>query len=298
MDIDTYKNFLAIIDAGSVTAAADRMHITQPSLSKQLRMLEGFYGGPLILLQRGRKEIILTEAGRVLYEKAKYITSLEDSAKNEIANINEGVVGVLRLSSAYSRSPLFISRSIKRFSQLYPKVTYEIYEAIATEQTQQLLNGVAEIGITTTKLDRPEHFDVLFSRPEYMVAVFNVESPWLDDKKTLSLKDLQNIPLSLSGSGGAIFRRICRDSNFTPKIMSVNTTKSTTLQWAKDNIAVAIVTAEDSEYFGDQLVIKKLNDKRFIMQKDIVKVKDRPLSKIAEKFVQFYGEQRSSEQKK
>ena len=66
MDIDTYKNFLAIIDAGTVTAAAERMHITQPSLSKQLRMLEAYYGGPLILLQRGRKEIILTEAGRVL----------------------------------------------------------------------------------------------------------------------------------------------------------------------------------------------------------------------------------------
>ena len=42
MDIDTYKNFLAIIDAGTVTAAAERMHITQPSLSKQLRMLEAY----------------------------------------------------------------------------------------------------------------------------------------------------------------------------------------------------------------------------------------------------------------
>ena len=298
MDIDIYKNFLAIIDTGSVTAAAERMHITQPSLSKQLRMLESFYGGPLIFLHRGKKEIILTEAGRVLYEKAKYICSLEDSAKNEIASINEGVVGVLRISIAYSRSPLLISRSIKKFSQLYPKVTYEIYEAIASEQTQQLLNGVAELGVTTTKLDRPEHFDLLFSRPERMVAVFNIKSPWLDDKKSLDLKDLQNIPLSLSGSGGGIFRRICLEANFTAKIMSLNTTKSTTLQWAKDNIAVAIVTAEDNEFLGDDLVKKSLNDKRFDLQKDIVKVKGRPLSKIAEKFVQFYGEQRSKEQKK
>ena len=79
--------------------------------------------------------------------------------------------------------------------------------------------------------------------------------------------------------------------------MSVNTTKSTTLQWAKDNIAVAIVTAEDNEYFGNELVKKKLNDKRFNLQKDIVKVKDRPLSKIAEKFIEFYREQRSNEKK-
>ncbi|MGL5207478.1 MAG: LysR family transcriptional regulator [Acidaminococcaceae bacterium] len=295
MDIEIYRNFLAIINAGSVTAAAERMHITQPSLSKQLRILEGFYGGPLILLQRGRKEIILTEAGRVLYEKAKYICSLEDSAKTEIDSINEGVVGVLRLSIAYSRSPLFISRSIKKFSQLYPKVTYEIYEAIAAEQTQQLLNGLTEIGITTTKLNRPEAFDVLFSRPERMVAVFNIHSPWLDARKSLELKDLANIPLSLSGSGGTVFRRVCTESNFTPRIMSVNTTKSTTLQWAKDDIAVAIVTAEENEYFGEGLVDKRLDDKRFDIQKDIVKVKDRPLSRIAEKFIEFYREQRCSE---
>ena len=295
MDIEVYKNYIEIVDSGNLTAAAEKLHISQPSLSKQIKVLEEYYDGQLLILNRGKKEVILTEAGRVLYEKAKYICSLEDMTKNEIAGINGGIVGVLRLSVAYSRSPLFISRSLKLFNQLYPRITYEIYEGIAAEQTNQLLSGMTELGITTTALSRPEYFDILFSRPEHMVAVFHKESPYLKDKTALTLRDLKAIPLSLSGSGVQLFRRACLTSNIVPQIISVNTTKATAIQWAKENMAVALVTAETTEYFGEDLISKKIVDKRFDMRKNIVKVKDRPLSKIAEKFVEFYGQQRSSE---
>lgn len=295
MDIELYRNFLAIIERGSMTAAAEQMHISQPSLSKQLKVLESYYGSPLMLLKRGKKEIILTEAGRVLYQKAKYICSLEDAAKSEIEDMNEGVTGVLRLSVAYSRSPLFISRSIKGFSKLYPKVTYEIYEAIASAQTRQLLNGIAELGITTTTLDQPEQFDVLFSRPESIVAVFNSESRWLDGKKNLILTDLKDIPLSLSGGGADTFRKICRASHFTPFVMSVSTTKLTAVQWARENMAVAIIPSELNEEYGENLVVKPINDRRFKLQKNVVKVKGQQLSKVAEKFIEFYREQRHFE---
>ena len=291
MDVEIYRNFLAVIETGSVTAAAEHVHISQPSLSKQLKTLETFYDSQLLILNRGKHRIILTEAGRILYHKAKFICSLEDLAKSEIADVTGGITGVLRISVSYSRSPLFIHRSIKDFSKLYPKITYEIYEAIASEQAQQLLNGITELGITSTTLIRPESFEVLFSRPERMVAVFNINSPWLDNKKRLLLKDLKDIPISLSGGGAEIFRQICLESDFTPNIMSVNTTKSTALQWAKDNIAVALIPSEDVEIYEDDLIVKKINDKRFNTQKDLVKVKDRPLSKIAERFVHFYKKQ-------
>lgn len=295
MDTELYKNYLTIIETGNLTAAAEKLHLSQPSLSKQIKVLEEFYGGQLLILKRGKKEIILTEAGRILYEKAKYICSLEDTTKNEIAGVNGGIVGVLRLSVAYSRSPLFISRSIKYFHQLYPKISYEMYEGIASVQTEQLLSGMTEIGITTTELSRPEYFDILFSRPEQMVAVFNVNSTSLSNKETLTLKDLKDIPISLSAGGAELFQRVSVISNFAPSIMSINTTKSTALQWARENMAVAIVTAEVGECFGKDLVVKKINDSRFELQKNIVKVKDRPLSKIAQKFLDFYGEQRKSE---
>ena len=77
MELDNYRNFLAIIEAGSFTGAADYVHIAQPALSKQLRALENYFGTKLIITTRGSRQILLTEAGRVLYQKAKYMCALE-----------------------------------------------------------------------------------------------------------------------------------------------------------------------------------------------------------------------------
>lgn len=90
MELDNYRNFLAIIEAGSFTGAADYVHIAQPALSKQLRALENYFGTKLIITTRGSRQILLTEAGRVLYQKAKYMCALEDLAKSEIENIMGG----------------------------------------------------------------------------------------------------------------------------------------------------------------------------------------------------------------
>ena len=93
MELESYRNFLAIIEAGSFTGAAECVHVAQPALSKQLKTLENFFGAKLIITTRGSRQLILTEAGRILYQKAKYICSLEDLARNEIDNIIGGAVG-------------------------------------------------------------------------------------------------------------------------------------------------------------------------------------------------------------
>ncbi len=103
MEIDNYRNFLAIVEAGSMTAASEFVHIAQPALSKQLKSLENYFGTKLIITTRGSKHLILTDAGKILYHKAKYICSLEDMAKNEIDDVSDGNRGTLRISAANSR---------------------------------------------------------------------------------------------------------------------------------------------------------------------------------------------------
>lgn len=90
MEIDNYRNFLAIVEAGSMTSASEFVHIAQPALSKQLKSLEGYFGTKLIITTRGSKHLILTDAGKILYHKAKYICSLEDMARIEIDDISDG----------------------------------------------------------------------------------------------------------------------------------------------------------------------------------------------------------------
>ena len=79
MDLENYRNFLAVIETGSLTGASEYVHVAQPALSKQIRMLENFFGARLLITERGSRKVILTEAGRLLYQKAKYICSLEEA---------------------------------------------------------------------------------------------------------------------------------------------------------------------------------------------------------------------------
>lgn len=297
MELDSYRNFLAIIEAGSFTSAAECVHIAQPALSKQLKSLESFYGTKLIITQRGSRQLVLTEAGRVLYQKAKYICSLEDLAKMEIDSIAGGSIGALRISAANSRSGLFISNVLKDFCQLYPKVTYEIYEGGIAEQAQQLLNGITELGILSVPITHEDNFEILFRRQEELSAVFHKDAVWLDnDNPTITLKELENMPLSVSAGCNDLLKRCFAEKSLLPHIISVNTTRSTTLHWALNNVSVSIVPAEPDEILNDKLIKKKILDADVELYKSVVKVKDRPLSVIAQKFLKFYAQKRNSQQ--
>lgn len=295
MDIEIYKNYLTVINTGNISRAAAKLHITQSALSKQIKMLEDYYSCELVLSARGHQKIIVTEAGRILYDKASYICSLEDSARNELQDAKEGLSGTLRLTIAYSRSALLMERTLKDFYLKYPNIHFEIKEAVAAEQTKQLLNGISELGITLTNLTPPDYFETLFSRPENLSAVFNVSSPYLNNKKNLNFTDLRKYPLSICEGIKHVFETTCLEAGFMPQIISTSTTKSTTLLWALHNLSVAIVPSELGENYGNRLIIKPITDKQINIQKSIVRVKGRALSKVAELFLDFYKIQRIKE---
>lgn len=297
MELDNYRNFLAIIEAGSFTGAADYVHIAQPALSKQLRSLENYFGTKLIITTRGSRQILLTEAGRVLYQKAKYMCALEDLAKSEIESIMGGVIGTLRFSIANSRSALFIKSSLKDFCALYPNIKCELFEAGINEQTQQLLNGITELGILSVPIEHQDNFEILFRRDEQLTAVFHKDSVFLEPNKTsVTLKELEDIPLSLSSGCSEIVLKSFAQNSLVPRIMCTSTTRSTTLEWTRTKAAVAIVPVEPGEALGDEFVSLPITDLKTDVYKTVVKVKDRPLSVAAQHFLKFYSKTRNSQQ--
>ena len=294
MELDCYRNFLAIVEAGSFTAAAECVHVAQPALSKQLRNLENHFGAKLIITTRGSRQLILTEAGRVLYQKAKYICSLEDLACSEINSIMGGVRGTLRFSITSSRSALFIKSSLVNFCQLYPKITCELYEASIEEQTQQLLNGITELGILSTPVTRQDDFEILFRRDEELAAVYHKDSIWLDSSKAdIKLHDLEDIPLSGCCN---IFKNACADLGLVPNIVCISTSRNTAMQWAAEKAAVSIFPVEPGEDLGEDYIVKKIADINADVYKTVVKVKDRPLSVAAQHFLKYYAKTRNSQQ--
>ena len=84
MTLESYRNFVAIVESGSILAASNKLLIAQPSLSNQLKNIETYYGAKLLIRNRHRLE--LTDAGRVFYLRAKEIYQAEEKLQDEIHN--------------------------------------------------------------------------------------------------------------------------------------------------------------------------------------------------------------------
>lgn len=104
MDMEYYRNFIAIVEAGSLSAASKRVHVAQPALSNQLKLLQKKFGTQLVNIRRGVHNIELTNAGCILYNKAKYLCSLEDDTQTASTAIQVLCESACRLRC---RFPLF-----------------------------------------------------------------------------------------------------------------------------------------------------------------------------------------------
>ncbi len=287
MDIEYYRNFIAIVETGSISAAAKKVNIAQPSLSYQLKTMQERMGAKLLNVQRGGHSIELTDAGSILYNKAKYICSVEDNLFKEIADVNAGFSGTLRISLSPSMSINFIKMYLTSFVKRYPNVNYELYEVPIDEQIEQLLSGTTEIGVANAPLKQPHRFETLITRKERLVALFNKDSLYLNSPHpNILLDDLEEIPLCLSRGCSELFLNVCSDSRIFPHILSINTTKMSAIAWAEQNLGVAIVPSPTEEVFGEDLLVKEIKDDRLFMEKTLSVVKGRQLSIVAKTFIQ------------
>lgn len=291
MDLEHYRNFVTIVNCGNLSAAAERLHIAQPALTAQLKNLQKKYGAPLLHIRRGARNVELTEAGTILYNKARYLCAIEESTLREINSLQNGSSGRLAISLSPSMSLHFIKNYLSGFARENPQIEYALYEVGIAEQTRQLLDGVTEIGVANAKLKQPDQFNTLFTRKEELSIVFHPDTDWIDpDKAVLDLKDLEDIPLCLSRGCSEQFLTICRDSRIYPRVLAINTTKMSTLMWAREKIGVAVVPSAPAEDFGPELCNRFVNDDRMYLSKTLSIVKGRPLSPAAQNFIRYYSE--------
>ena len=118
MDTSYYHNFITLVQTGNMTQAAEILHITQPALSKQLKYLEAEFGAQLINIKRGQRgsNLQLTDAGKIFYEKAQQLCSIEESTYNAVQQLNSRIEGTLRIATSASRSTPIVQQYLPAFS--------------------------------------------------------------------------------------------------------------------------------------------------------------------------------------
>ena len=144
MELRQLQLFLAAAEEGSITAAARRMHLTQPALSRQIKALEEELG--VELFTRGAHSVALTPAGRVLAEEGR---KLLERAERVVKRVRAEADGEpLRIGYAPSLAGPLLGVALERFSQLHPRVRVQLFDCSSAEMREGLAQGKLDVVVT------------------------------------------------------------------------------------------------------------------------------------------------------
>ena len=195
MELRVLKYFLMTAREENITRAAKNLHITQPTLSRQLMQLEEELGTKLF--ERSNHNIYLTEEGMLLRKRAQDIVDLSDRAKNELLNKNKELTGKIVFGCGETMCVRQLSHNLAEFQKQNPRIKYEIYTAIADEIKERLDKGLIDIGLLTEPVDIAKYNFIRMNQKEQW-GVLVREDSILADKECVTTQDLKEIPLIMA----------------------------------------------------------------------------------------------------
>lgn len=284
MDIRQLRYFLAIAEEGQISKAARRLNIAQPPLSQQLKMLEQELG--VILIERGARQIRLTDAGRLLQERATKLLEFLSATTSELKDMSSGAKGSLSIGAVASAGASFLPERVRQFHQRYPDVTFQFWEGSTSRILRLLQHGIIEIGITRTVFD-PDLFQAIDLPPEQLLAAQSDTLGILPGHDAcVSVGDLAAKPLLIHRSNEGIIVECCQRHGFDPRIICRGDDMRTLLAWAAAGIGIAIVPQSVVSLApSQQLSYLEIADPGLTIRKAVICYKNRYLSAVAKNFM-------------
>ena len=194
MEIRVLRYFLAVVREQNISRAAESLHLTQPTLSRQLAELEAEIGQPLF--ERGR-HLALTEAGVMLRHRAEEAVALIDRIEADFRQ-REDVGGTLAIGSGVYAAGAELIRSLEDFSLRYPKVQYEIYTNSADALRERLDAGLLDFALLQEPID-VAHYDYFRLPTKDVWELFTRSDSPLAKKNKIRRRDLTGRRLALPG---------------------------------------------------------------------------------------------------
>lgn len=203
MNLKQLEYFVAIAEEGQITAAARRLHISQPPLSYELAQLERELDAQLV--RRGPRGVTLTDAGRLLYERATRILAMATATAREVASVGKGFTGTLCIALAPSVAGLVPSRRLEELASRAPDVSVEVREGGVPEVIELVESGIAEVGVVRTPFSS-QGLRCRYAPAEPLVAVMPPELE-RGGELEVSLADLADVPVACDHRAAASLPR-------------------------------------------------------------------------------------------
>lgn len=194
MEIRVLRYFLAVVREEGINRAAEVLHITQPTLSRQISQLEEEIG--VKLFHRGARKITLTNEGILLRRRAEEILSLVDRTERELTWQEELVEGRIVIGGGELAAMQVLPEVIEAFHEKHPLVTFDIFTGNADLVKEQMEKGLIDIGVLLEPVDIEKFDFIRLKERERWVVLMRPDDP-LAEKETVRAKDLENMPLIL-----------------------------------------------------------------------------------------------------
>jgi len=237
LDIRALSYFVAVVNEGTITAAAQTLHMSQPPLSTQIQLLEQELG--VILFDRSTRHMKLTETGRVLYERACDLLDMCTSIQNEMADRKTGSIGTVRLGVISSICNTMFQKWLRQFCTTHDKVKFELYEANTYQLLDKVRSNQIEIAFVRTPFTASD-LRCIHLQSEPLCAIGQPEFFSAAGSK-VQLLQLASAPLLFYRRWERILLDAFQEAGLCPRTFCISDDARTIVSMAQSGFGIGIV---------------------------------------------------------
>lgn len=278
-----YEWFLTLAELQHVTAAAQQLHLAQPTLTRMLARLERRLGVPLF--DRHGRRLTLSSYGRIFYEHARRAQMELDSARREIEDLNNPAAGEIRLGFLSSFGFVVVPRLIAEFTAVSPRVTFTLEEGAAESISERVLEGAVDVAVVSPRPQKPNLAWRSLFRQRLGVAVPREHR--LTEAAAVSMTNLADEPFITMHPGFGmrqLLDELCAAAQFQPRIVLESANLTTNAGLVAAGLGISLTPIDGGEHAPGVRVLPLADADAY---RDIGMIWDsaRPLSRSARDFI-------------
>lgn len=297
MELRVLQYFLAIAREQSIVRAAESLHLSQPTLSTQIKNMEKELGKQLLIRgTKGSRKVTLTEEGMILRKRAEEILDLVQKTEKEISIADDIIMGDIYIGAGETDAIRLIAKAAKKLQETHPGIHYHISSGNSEFVTERLDKGLIDFGLIFTNIDLTR-FDALKMPTTDVWGVLMRKDSALAQKEVITPKDLWDKPLIFSqqeDKGGGITQWLKRKSSDLNIVATYNLIFNASLM-VDEGLGYAVTFDRIINTTGDSNLCFRPLKPRLENEMSIIWKKYQVLSKPAEKFIATLLEQLNSD---
>ena len=286
MELRVLRYFLTVAQEENITRAAEALHMTQPTLSRQLSQLEEELGARLF--ERGARHITLTDAGLLLRRRAQELLALAGKTERELAAQGAPLAGEISLGCGVLESVRVLARLMGGFSALHPGVSFELFTGTADEIRERMDRGLTDVGLLLEPVSMDSYEFIRLGVRESWVAVMRPDDP-LAAQESVTAADLAGreliMPLreAVKNELASWFGELCPSL----RIRYTSNISTNAAILAQKGFGILVVIAGSLPFLDESKLVMRPLSPALSSSSILAWKRGVPLSRAAESFIEY-----------